>query len=195
MRSLNEKHHFFILYIAIGCIVDIIGRILVIHHEFDLSRAVSNFYVLAESICFLVLFRNWCVIKKAYSFILVTTILFAIWIFDNIIINTVYDINSIFSVSYSLITVLFSTRLFHNVYVNASKNYFKDALIIISGTLIINYSYRAVFESVYLFKLNFSNNFYFSAFLIFIILNVFSNCTFTYAIHCMSLRKRLTLYY
>ena len=35
----------------------------------------------------------------------------------------------------------------------------------------------------------------FNAFLILIILNTLLNCAFTYAIHCMDLRKRLTLYY
>ena len=89
---------------------------------------------------------------------------------------------------------MLAIKLFQQEYFYTIKYSLKDPLVIISTALIINYSYRAVFESLYLFKLDFSNDFYSDAFNIFVILNVVSNCTFTYAISCMDLRKRLTLY-
>jgi hypothetical protein len=122
------------------------------------------------------------------------TFLFALWVVDNFFINSISSINSLYRVIYSTVTVLLAIKLFQQVYFNNIKYSLKDPLIIISAMLIINYSYRAVFESLYLFKLDFSNNFYSDAFKIFVILNVVSNCTFTYAIYCMDLRKRLTLY-
>jgi hypothetical protein len=193
-KIILEKYRFFIYYIFLGCVVDITGRVLVITHNYELSRVLSNVYIYVESVFFVLLFTKWSVIKKIKSSIALIIILTIVWITDNFIINSITNLNSIFNVFYSLITVLLSTILFQTEYVNISKNYFKDSLIIISSTLIINYSYRSVFESLYLFKLNFSNSFYFNAFLLFVILNVFSNCTFTFAIYCMDLRKRLTLY-
>ena len=117
------------------------------------------------------------------------------WLIDNLLINSIKNVNSSQIIIYSIFTVILSTQLLQKTYFNNLKYFSKEPLAIISTTFIINYTYRAVLESIYLFKLNFSNGFYFNTFLIFIILNVFSNCTYTYAIHCMSQRTRLTSFY
>ena len=190
----HEKHHSFIIFLSIGAISGLIARLLIIYHEFRYARILANFYILFEGIFFLFLFFKWEVFKKKIILISSEIFLSAIWVFDSFILNSFSEINSLYSVIYSIIIVLFAIKLFQQVYSNNLKYTLKDPLVIISAILIINYSYRAVFESLYLFKLDFSNDFYSDAFNIFVILNVVSNCTFTYAISCMDLRKRLTLY-
>ena len=157
------------------------------------ARILANFYILFEGIAFLFIFFQWEVFKK--KIILISSVIFlsAIWVFDSFILNSFSEINSLYSVIYSIIIVMLAIKLFQQEYFNTIKYSLKDPLFIISTALIINYSYRAVFESLYLFKLDFSNDFYSDAFNIFVILNVVSNCTFTYAISCMDLKKRLTL--
>ena len=190
----HEKHHSFIIFLSIGAISGLIARLLIIYHEFRYARILANFYILFEGIAFLFIFFQWEVFKK--KIILISSVIFlsAIWVFDSFILNSFSEINSLYSVIYSIIIVMLAIKLFQQEYFNTIKYSLKDPLFIISTALIINYSYRAVFESLYLFKLDFSNDFYSDAFNIFVILNVVSNCTFTYAIYCMDLRKRLTLY-
>lgn len=194
-KLINEKHSLFLVYVLIGCIVELTGRILVVVHQLESATILNNLYVLFEGIIFSIIFYNWEIIWNRNILISILILLTCIWLLDNFLFNSIYQVNSLYRVIYSIFIVLIATKQFQQVYLNTPKYASKEPLIIISATLIINYTYRAVFESLYLFKLGFSNNFYFSAFLILIILNTFLNCTFTYAIHCMDLRKRLTLYY
>ena len=194
-KLINEKHSLFLVYVLIGCIVELTGRILVVVHQLESATILNNLYVLFEGIIFSIIFYKWEIIWNRNILISILILLTCIWLLDNFLFYSIYQVNSLYRVIYSIFIVLIATKQFQQVYLNTPKYASKEPLIIISATLIINYTYRAVFESLYLFKLGFSNNFYFSAFLILIILNTFLNCTFTYAIHCMDLRKRLTLYY
>ena len=194
-KLINEKHSLFLVYVLIGCIVELTGRILVVVHQLESATILNNLYVLFEGIIFSIIFYKWEIIWNRNILISILILLTCIWLLDNFLFYSIYQVNSLYRVIYSIFIVLIATKQFQQVYLNTPKYASKEPLIIISATLIINYTYRAVFESLYLFKLGFSNIFYFSAFLILIILNTFLNCTFTYAIHCMDLRKRLTLYY
>ena len=190
----HEKYHSFIIYLSIAAFVGINGILLIIFRQYNSSRILSNCFILFEGISFIFFFFQWEVFKKRIILYAIVSFLFAIWIIDNFIINSLSNINSLYRVIYSTVIVLLAIKLFQQEYSNNIKYTLKDPLVLISAMLIINYSYRAVFESLYLFKLDFSNDFYSDAFDIFVILNVVSNCTFTYAISCMDLRKRLTLY-
>jgi hypothetical protein len=190
----HNKYHSFIVFLSIGAVSELIARLLIIYHQYRYARILANFYILFEGIVFLFIFFQWEAFKKKIILILFVFLFSAIWLIDSFILKSFSKVNSLYSVIYSIIIVLFAIKLLQQEYFNNIKYSLKDPLVIISTMLIINYSYRAVFESLYLFKLDFSNDFYSDAFDIFVILNVVSNCTFTYAISCMDLRKRLTLY-
>jgi len=190
----HKKYHSFIIYLSIAAFVGINAILLIIFRQYNFARILSNCFILFEGISFILLFFQWEVFKKRIILYAIVTFLFTIWVIDNFFINSISNINSLYRVIYSTVTVLLAIKLFQHEYSNNLKYSLKDPLVIISAILIINYSYRAVFESLYLFNLDFSNKFYSDAFKIFVILNVVSNCTFTYAISCMDLRKRLTLY-
>ncbi len=195
LKKVNQIYKSFINYVIISSLIEIIGSSLVIFRQNDSSRILSNIYVLFESLAFLILFNHWGILKKRNENFIFSVIFLSTWIFDNFVLNPINLVNTLHIIIYSIITVFLSVSLFQKSYITSEKNSFKDPLTIISSTLIINYSYRSIFESLYLFKLDLSNNFYLSAFVILIILNVLSNCTYTYAIRCMSLRRKLSSYY
>jgi hypothetical protein len=195
LKAVNKIYVSFIGYIIIGSLIEIIGRLLVVFHKYDISRILSNVYSLFEALVFLLLFKYWGIIRRRIVLYCLCIIFSFTWIFDNLILNSINNVNSLHIILYSLVTVVISVKLFQESYLTNEKHSFKDPLTIISATLILNYSYRSILESLYLFKLDFSNNFYLMAFMIFVILNVLSNCTYTYAIHCMSQRRRLSSYY
>jgi len=195
IKLINNFYHTFIIYISIACLTEVTGRLLLLLHKNEFATILSNIYVFVEGLFFLILFLEWGILKNKSTFYLLLILLTVMWLTENVILNSIKNINSSQIIIYSIFTVILSTQLLQKRYFNNQSYFSKDPLAIISTTFIINYTYRAVFESIYLFKLNFSNSFYFNAFLIFIILNVFSNCTYTYAIHCMSQRKRLTSFY
>jgi hypothetical protein len=194
-NNLNNIYYSFILFLGIGCITDITARILLIYHYYDTARQITNFYLLFESMIFIYFFYKWKVVTNLlYVLILFFSILF-IWVIINFHFKSLSELNTIYNVVYSTVTVLLAITLFQKTYFKNWKTSFKEPFFIISFALILNYSYRAIFESLYVFKLELSNSFYADAFLIFIILNVVSNCLFTFAIHYMSLKIRLTSFY
>jgi hypothetical protein len=192
---INKVFFYFLIFIMASSICELLVRFLIALHYHDLSKVIVNFYLLYEGLIFILIFYEWGAISKRNSLIYTCFFLILFWLIDNFVLNKISNTNSLYTIIYSIVTVMLSTTAFQQAFFNNIKNTLRDPLTIISVTLIINYSYRAVFESLYLFKLDFSNSFYFNAFFILIILNVFSNCTFTYAIHCMSQRKRLTSFY
>lgn len=193
-KLINEEHRIFVFYLIVGCAVDISGRLSLIFRYLIFARELSNFYILFEGIIFLILFYKWSALKRT-SFIIFLTLIFVSWFLDNYYLKSFDDSCSMYRILYSIIIVLLSIKLVQKVNLNQRASILKDPLSLISITLIFNFSYRSVFESLYLFKLGFSNNFYLSAYLIFITFNVISNCTYTYAIYCMGLRKRLSSFY
>jgi hypothetical protein len=194
-KHINKMFFYFLIFIIVGSTIELAGRFLVIFHYYDLSRVLINFYLLFEGIIFILIFYDWGAFNYKYSQFYICVILICFWLLDNFVLNKLSNLNTLYTIIYSIITVILSTSVFQEAFFKNIKYSLKDPLTLIAFTFIINYSYRAVFESLYLFKLDFSNSFYLSAFLILIILNTFSNCTFTYAIYCMSLRKRLTSFY
>lgn len=195
LKKINKIYISFIWYIIIGSFVEITGRLLIFFHKYDISRILSNVYALYEGFVFLILFNHWGVLKKRINLFILFVIYLSTWIYDNFLLNSINKVNSFHIIIYSTITVVISIKLFQESYITNEKHSFKDPLTVISATLIINYTYRSILESLYLFKLDFSNEFYLRAFMIFVILNVLSNCTYTYAIHCMSQKRRLSSYY
>ena len=193
--TINDRYKLFIFYVTLGFLVELTGRILIISKSYESARILLNIYVLFEGLFFLVIFNNWKVITNKFIIYLLSIFLISFWAVENFMFSSIVQTNSLYSIIYSVITVLLSTQLFQQEYSKNTNYIFRDTYGIISATLIINFSYRAIFETLYVVKLGFSNNFYLSAFYIFVILNVFSNCTYTYAIHCMSPRKRLSSFY
>lgn len=194
-KRINRIFYSFIFLISLGCFTEIIVRALIILNELNISRIFINIYILCEGFIFIIIFKQWQIIKRKSTFYILSIILLLTWLIDNFWINSINQINSIYNILYSILIVQFAINLFQQSTFNSSKSTFRDPYFIISSTLILNYSYRSIFESLYLFKLEFSNNFYLNAFIILVTLNVFSNCTFTYAIFCMRQRKKLTSFY
>ena len=194
-NNLNKIYYSFILYLGVGCITDISARILLMYHLNDTVHQLTNYYLLFESMIFIYFFYRWKIITK-YSYLVFLLFLFlSSWIVINFNLKSLKDLNTLYTIIYSTITVLLATSLFQRTYHKNWKISFKEPFFIISFALILNYSYRAVFESLFVFQMELSNSFYAAAFLIFIILNVVSNCLFTFAIHCMSQKIRLTSFY
>ena len=194
-KQIPEKFHPFIIFLGIGSIVDIASRILIIVHQNEIANNVAKCYLIYEGLQLTYLLYIWGAIEKRKTMYSIIALLSGIWLIDNTFFYSNTSLNSIYRIIYSSTIALLAINLFHREYFDTAKQALKDPLTIISGTLILSYTYRAVFESTYLFKLNFSNNFYFNIFMLFIILNVVSNCSFTYAIYRMNLKKRLTSLY
>lgn len=194
-NNLNNVYYSFILFLGIGCITDITNGILLICHYYDTARQITNFYLLFESMIFIYFFNKWKIVTNSlYVIILFCSLLFT-WVIINFHFKTLSELNTIYNVVYSTVTVLLAISLNQKMYYKNWKTSFKEPFFIISFALILNYSYRAIFESLYVFKFELSNSFYADAYIIFIILNVISNCLYTFAIHCMSLKIRLTSFY
>ena len=194
-KLVNKRDYLFIIYVAIAFFAELFLRIFIIFHLNETSRILSNLYILFEGFIFMLMFHNWNVIRQQQFLFIILIILLSVWLIDNFIFSTIKNTNSLYNVTYSVATVLLSIKLFQQEFKSKMNYILNDSYGIISFTLIVNFTYRAIFECLYLFKLDFSNNFYLKAFMILIILNALSNCTFTYAIVCLKQKRRLSSYF
>lgn len=194
-KKVSIKYKPFLLYLIFSALIEIAARSLLVIKYYSLSNFVLNFFILYEGLIFLYLFYLWEVINVKLVLYIFYLLFISVWVLDNFFFNSIFYVNSFYTIIHSIFVVLLSVNLFIKATSISSNYYTLDPLSIISGVFIINYSYRAVFESTYLFKNVFSNDFYFNAFLIFVILNLLSNCIYTYALYLMDMRERLMQHY
>jgi hypothetical protein len=121
--------------------------------------------------------------------------LLAVWTLDNLILHKIDSTNSFFRIIYSSLTALLSIQLINNHIITYRTNIFKEPSFLISIVFILNFSYRSVLESIFLFDLPISNGVYFYTMSIFVFLNLISNIFYSIAILCIQAKQRFTLSY
>lgn len=193
-KFLCNQEPIFFTYLIIAFVVEVLGHYFIWTRHINLSNYLINFFVLYEGIVMPILLFQWGAIQKGKTYVFIFLFV-SIWVADNIILHSIKDVNGLSIVIYSLFIAVSSINLLLHYRNSKISTYFKQPLTILAIGLNLNYSYRAVFESLYTFKINLSNEFYLNAFYILVLLNVILNCSFTFAILQMQRKKRLYSFY
>ncbi|MGC4036193.1 MAG: hypothetical protein QM764_09540 [Chitinophagaceae bacterium] len=148
------------------------------------NNAVNlNIYVLLECFLFLFQFYKWGEFEnRKFGWRVLCAFLLLTWFLDNFILNSFLTINSLFRIVYSFVVVFLAINLINKIMVERRNRLINDARFLICTGIIIFYSYKAFFETFYLLKLNFSNDFYNYIHLILEAANVLVNFLFAVAI-------------
>jgi len=159
------------------------------------SNAInSNIYVLLEYGLILLQFYKWNE-SKAPKYIFWALLGVAIWIADNLIINQIFQNNSIFRVFYSFVTVFFSIDLLNRILVFNTSPLLKNAMFLIVVTFLIYYGFKAYVESFNMIHLGLSKELLKTLWKILYFVNVFASLLYTAAILCIPTRKKFILHY
>jgi len=159
------------------------------------SALFSNCYVLIEFPIFLWLFYNWSSRNNKIYFIGLFLIGVVIWIFDNLVINTIFQINSYYRIYYSIVLILCSVNQLNKVIFRDNITLWKNATFLISIASVVYYSYRVFIEGLFLFQQEFSNEFFKAVYFIMTIVNFLAHLIYTLAVLCIPAKQEFTLRY
>ena len=159
------------------------------------SPLISNCYVLIEFPIFLWLFYNWSSRNNKIFFIGLFLAGVVIWIFDNLIMNSIFQINSYYRIYYSAVLILCSINQLNKVIFQDDITLWKNAAFLISITSVVYYSYRIFIESLFLFPQEFSNDFFRGVYYIMVIVNFLAHLVYTLAVLCIPAKQEFTLRY
>lgn len=156
----------------------------------------ANIYVLVEFILLVRLFKNWSMQKRKNSFYnLLTIAAVAVWAIDNLIINSIFNSNSIYRIAYSLILIFLSIDEINQIIVAERKSILSNPKFIICIAVLIFFSFKSVIESFIVIDLNLGKYFYWYIFLIFAFINFIANILFAFAALWMPTKQKFSLPY
>jgi hypothetical protein len=186
----DNRPFFYLVWIAL--VNEILSQIFLatIH-----TTAVNcNIYVLFEAILYCWLFYNWSsLFRNKRKFRLLILFLCIIWVADNFFLNTIFQINSLFRIISSFILVFLAIDQINQLLMTERSEILVNARFLISMGVIIFFTYRAIVEAYYLFKLPFSNLFYHNVYLIMDYVNLFVNLIFGIAALWIPTRQKFIL--
>lgn len=159
------------------------------------SNAVnSNIYVLVESLVLLWLFYNWGALRaKSWYLPVLVAALLLIWGFDNLVLNKITKINSIFRICYSFVLVFLGINQLNSMIVGERGNMLRNARFLICSGICIFYSYKAFLETFYLFRSKATIPLLNNVFLILAFVNLFVTLIYALAALWIPTRQKFTL--
>ena len=182
----------FFLLVWIALVNEILSEVFIqtVH-----STAVNcNIYVLFEAILYCWLFYNWSsLFRNKQKFRLLILFICIIWFIDNFILNSIFQTNSLFRIISSFILVFLAIDQINQLLMTERSEVLTNARFLISTGVIIFFTYRAIVEAYYLFRLPFSNLFYHNVYLIMDCVNLFVNLIFALAALWIPTRQKFIL--
>jgi len=192
-RYVLVEYRLFIVFVCFAIANELLSNVLI--YYFKNNSTSSNIYVGIEYLILLLIFyvvNGW---KKNSFYISITLIGGTVWIFDNLVLNSISHFNSIFRVFYSLVILLFSIDGINRILVYEKKKLFSSSKFIIFTVFIIYYSYKAFIEVFYFARPELSKGFYSAIYMLMIYINFFTNLSYFAAILCMPTKRKFTLQY
>jgi hypothetical protein len=191
-RSINIVFRPFVYLLWVGSFVELLTY--VVGSIFKNSLMIGNVYVLIESIMLLWQFYAWNKYRSYRNKCLVFGIIFLVfWVVDNLVINDITRINSLFRVIYSFTIVLFSINQVNVVFSSERKNVLHNPAFLICMGLIFFFAFKAIFETIYVIGVKMSLDFYNTLMLLLTIVNLFVNIIYTIATLWIPKKLRFSL--
>ncbi len=145
----------------------------------------SNIYVLLEGLLFVWQFKLWGSFqRRRWVFHVVLAVVFALWIWDNLIVRTIHGLSSFYRIGYSILLVILAIDQINKLIVSERKSFLKNSKFLICIGVIIYFSYKLTTEIFYLEALGkeSSSEFVGQIFSIQKYVNLFANLLYAYVI-------------
>ncbi|MEO5650035.1 MAG: hypothetical protein ABIR03_08940 [Ginsengibacter sp.] len=192
-KKLAGDFYPFLLVILAGLMNESLSLVL-IYTTTGSNTINSNVFVLVEYALFLWQFYRWegGHYKKYY---LLAGIGLAIWVADNLVVNTLTQNNSLFRVFYSFVILFLSIYQINKILIFENDNVLKNACFIICFTFLFYYGMKAFVESFNMFHLGLSKGLLQSLWIILYFVNVVANLLYAIAILCIPPKLKFTFPY
>jgi hypothetical protein len=190
-KRISPVYYPFIMLVWIAVIMTALLKIFVDH-----INILANVYVLIEPIFLLWLFYNLGRLHGRWiNIVTVPVFLFCVWVVDNFLLHSIHTINSIYRVVYSFILVFIALEQINYQITAVRYNLLKEASFIISLNILVLYTYKAVFETLFMLHIQMTDQFVGKVFLILQVVQFATNVIFGVAILWMNKKQRFSLPY
>ncbi len=180
----------FIILMWIGLANEIMSQLVVL--VFNRMNANANVYVLVEFAFILFQFYKWNT-RPISRYLFLFCIGLGIWIVDNMVVNSISTINSIFRVSYSFIIVLLSLDQIGRLLLFERGSMFKNAIFLVCTGFLIFYGFKTCIEVFNILQLKFEADFYRNLWTLMGVFNIIANLIYALAILWMPKRREFIL--
>jgi hypothetical protein len=174
----------------IGLANEIMSQLVVL--VFNRMNANANVYVLVEFAFILFQFYKWNT-RPISRYLFLFCIGLGIWIVDNMVVNSISTINSIFRVSYSFIIVLLSLDQIGRLLLFERGSMFKNAIFLVCTGFLIFYGFKTCIEVFNILQLKFEADFYRNLWTLMGVFNIIANLIYALAILWMPKRREFIL--
>jgi hypothetical protein len=154
----------------------------------------SNLFVLLEYVAILFQFYKWND-QNGRMYYLLAGLGLAIWITDNLIINSITQNNSLFMRFYSVVILFFRIAQVNKIIIYERGSLLKNAMFIICFAFLFYYGFKAFIESFNAFHIGLRNVFLGNLWIILYFVNFISNLLYAVAILCMPTKQEFTMPY
>jgi hypothetical protein len=190
LRKINKIYLPFLLCIWIGSLNEFISYLLIdIYHK---SNSINtNIYCLVEALLFTWFFKNLQLFTNNKVYISFIVFFTASWLIENLIILKSDSFDSYFTIIYSLVIVLMSITILNRLIVS-QINLLTNSNFLICAALIIYFTFLALVEIFWLYRLDSSASFRLSTYRIMAYINFSVNLIFALAILWMHRKQEFT---
>lgn len=195
-NKINKSYNPFVYFAVIDTINVTIS--IITSNIFRTNAVNSNIYILFEGILFLWLFYNFSSAKnKKRLFSILFIALLVVWIIDNFLLHTILTRNSLYRISYSFLIVFLSLDYLNKLINTERKKLLRNAGFLICIGNIAFFTYKAIFEVFYLYRLGIkmSDELFRKLYDILQYANLFANLIYALAMLWIPRKKTFTLPY
>jgi len=147
------------------------------------TNSNNNIYILAESLLLLWQFKKWVPEAWMKRYFLTLAVVFAgLWVYEYDSISKLGQIRYYFRFLYAVVIILLSIHLMQRLAVEHARGLGKDPRFLISAGLTIYFTFKILFDAIWLYQLRGSVAFQQAIYLVFASLNFLINLLFALAI-------------
>lgn len=194
-KKIHYKYKSFILLLALYAATEVSGLVLIKLNRGAYLTLLMNIFVLLDFIFLFIMLSKWTKNKMERTDFMIIFLFVLLWIWDNFFFSKLSVTNSIFRISYSLIICVKSISLINKQLMRIDKLFFKNPSFIIGFTLLLFFTYKSIYETIYLVNLNLNKEISYLAFYVLVFVNFLSYLLFIIAILCMEKKTKLSSTY
>lgn len=175
------RYHFLIALIISGGLIELLSYLMI--RVKNTNHLISNIYPLLEFVLLVCLFKRWPAVRNSYFHFCILLFGVVVWIADNLLFHSIYDVNSFFRLVSSLMLVWVCIDQVNLILLNRTISIIRSDMLICIAFLMANL-YQAFIEVFLLYTIQVHTHYFSRLWMIHNGLNILTNLMITIAFLC-----------
>jgi hypothetical protein len=195
IKEIPTELKYFVYLLCFYFFVELLGSFFLIFRVGIYNTVLTNIFVLFDFIYLYLMLNYWNRKELSKIDLFIISILFFCWIYENLISSSLMVTNSGFRIMYSIVILVKGIEHLSLLVSVTRRKLLLNSNFIIASTLILYYSFKAIYESIYYFLLNLNSNENKYVHIVLLGINLISYIFYTIAILCMKKKIQLSTSY